>query len=210
MSHTNHRTGSVESLKDDFVVLAISAPKINRDGCADKMRILTDLFMKHNPDYMGVLGYEAPVTPENIEDVKAFITDKNGPVACFASEEDIAGLIRDLKEVDLGISIVISGLFGEVHPCCQANGIEPHTVNMSLGIWGNVEEKIPKDPHVLDLTTMCGHGMIPFSLVTHILDKVKAGRMTPEQAAEKLGETCTCRIFNRKRAARIIADAVGA
>ncbi len=207
MSHTNHRTGSVESLKDDFVVLAISAPGINRDGCAEKMRQLTDVFMKHHPDYMGVLGYEAPVTPENIEDVKAFIQDKNGPVACFASEAEIAGLIRDVKELDLGMSIVISGLFGEVHACCRENGIEPHTVNMSLGIWGNLD-KLPKDPHVLDLTTMCGHGMIPFSLVTNVLDKVKAGRLTPEQAAEKLGDTCTCRIFNRQRAARIIADAV--
>lgn len=206
MSHTNHRTGTVESLKDDYVVLAISAPGINRDGCVEKMRILTDLFLKHNPDYMGVLGWPDPVTRENIEEIKAFMTDKNGPVACFNRREDIVALIRDLKELDLGMSIIVSGLFGEVHKCCRENGITPHTVNMSLGIWGKTD-MLPQDSHIVDLSTMCGHGMIPFSLVTALLDKVKNGRMTPEEAAERMGETCTCRIFNRDRAAKIIREA---
>lgn len=209
MSHTNHRSGSAESLRDDFVVLAVSAPGINREGCAEKIRQLLDIFLRHNPNNLGVLGYESPVTPENAEDVKAYMTDKNGPVGCFTSEEDISALLREVKEADLGISIVVSGLFGEVHECCRKNGIEPHTVNMSLGVWGDVEHKLPADSRVLDLTTMCGHGMIPFTLVESVLDRVKAGSMTPQQAADKLSPTCTCRIFNTKRAARIIADIAG-
>ena len=101
---------------------------------------------------------------------------------------------------------MVSGLFDTVHKCCREAGLEPHTVNTSLGVWGNVEEKMPADSRVADVTTMCGHGMIPFTLVEDMVRKIKAGKMTAEQAAEKIMPQCHCHIFNTERAARILAE----
>jgi len=53
---------------------------------------------------------------------------------------------------------------------------------------------------------MCGHGMVPFSLVEDVAEKVKAGKLTPLQGAIKLTPTCTCHIFNPERAERILSN----
>ncbi|MDK2784470.1 MAG: hypothetical protein PWQ41_1108, partial [Bacillota bacterium] len=51
---------------------------------------------------------------------------------------------------------------------------------------------------------MCGHGMVAFSLVEHLVEEVKAGRITVEQAARELAKQCVCGVFNPVRAAEII------
>jgi hypothetical protein len=52
---------------------------------------------------------------------------------------------------------------------------------------------------------MCGHGLISASLVRALVEDVKAGRKTPEEAAKALPPNCTCGIFNPVRAARLLA-----
>jgi hypothetical protein len=78
-----------------------------------------------------------------------------------------------------------------------------HSVGYSLGFEGNTE-KLP-DSDVLMLSTMCGHGMIAHSLAKKMIDWVKEGRRTPDEAASYLARFCSCGVYNPSRAKRILS-----
>lgn len=206
MSHTLHRSGSEESLKNDFPILAIGAKGYNRDGCAAELVKIGEIFLKHNAVNAGILGVEGSLTEQRLEEALKEASDNGVTHGVFRKEEDLVACLKELREADIGISIVVSGLFDTVHKCCREAGLEPHTVNTSLGVWGKVNEKMPADPRVADVTTMCGHGMIPFTLVEDMVRKIKSGRLSAEQAAEKIMPQCHCHIFNTERAARILGE----
>lgn len=44
MSHTLHRSGSEESLRHDFTILAMGAKGYNREGCASKLLKVGEIF----------------------------------------------------------------------------------------------------------------------------------------------------------------------
>ena len=56
------------------------------------------------------------------------------------------------------LSLVISGLTDEVDQMLREEGIIRHSIEHSLGILGQ-KERMPT-LQILELTTMCGHGMI--------------------------------------------------
>jgi hypothetical protein len=60
------------------------------------------------------------------------------------------------------------------------------------------------------LSTMCGHGMVSHSLAKKMIDWVKEGRRTPEQAAMYMTRFCSCGVFNPSRAKRLLQDLVDA
>jgi hypothetical protein len=71
------------------------------------------------------------------------------------------------------------------------------------------------DPHdhlpnsqILSLSTMCGHGMVSFNMARKMLDMVREGRRTPEQAVSTLVRLCPCGVYNPERARRLLEDAV--
>ena len=208
MSHTLHRSGSEESLRHDFTILAMGAKGYNREGCASKLLKVGEIFLKHNTVNIGILGMDGQLTADRLKEAEKTVLDNALTHAVFCNSRDLVECLTELREADLGISIVVSGLFDEVHQCCHKAGIEPHTVNLSLGIWGNIDGNLPVDQRIIDISTMCGHGMIPFTLVEDMVKRVKAGRLTPEQAAAKMMPQCHCHVFNTERAARIIADII--
>lgn len=205
MSHTLHRTGTEESLQNDFPMLALGAKDFNREGCAPKLVQILEIFTKLDTANAGIIGMSEKVTADNLEEAKKLITDNAVVHAVFKSEEEVVKALKMIRDADLGISVTVSGLFGKVHACCKEAGLTPNTVNTSLGVWGNTEEKLPKDSRITEVSSMCGHGMVPFPLVESVAQKIKAGKMTPEQAAAKLFKQCSCHIFNPERAARILA-----
>ena len=102
--------------------------------------------------------------------------------------------VKAVKEADLGLSINISTSIDGAEQCCFAAGIPRHSVGYSLGFEGKTE-KLP-DSKVMLLSTMCGHGMVSHSLAKKMIDWVKEGRRTPEQAASYLTRFCSCGVFN--------------
>ena len=62
---------------------------------------------------------------------------------------------------------------------------------------------------MLTLSTMCGHGMVSTSLAKKMIDWVREGRRTPEQACTYMTRFCSCGVFNPARAQRILEDARG-
>ena len=63
--------------------------------------------------------------------------------------------------------------------------------------------KLPPEK-VLDISTMCGHGMITAARVLSVAEDVKAGRKSAEDGAKDLAKQCDCGIFNPTRAAKLL------
>jgi S-adenosylmethionine/arginine decarboxylase-like enzyme len=201
MTHTLHRSGDPESLAHDYVIFAIAAQGINSQGAAPKFRRFAEIVLKYNPVNFGDMktGNMFSVDKEKI--LESF--KENSIVhAVFTDKDTLLECLKEVKEADIGLSIVVSGLVHEVGTLCKAAGTAAHTVEHSLGIHG-ATEKLPPQA-VLDISTMCGHGMVAFSLVEHLVEEVKAGRITVEQAARELAKQCVCGVFNPVRAAEII------
>jgi hypothetical protein len=121
----------------------------------------------------------------------------------FSSRENLMGFLRDLVEADLGLSVVVQGLLDDVSDCCHELGLKIHTTNHSLGVWGRTD-KLPH-PEVRKIATMCGHGMVPASLVKSVLHDIKEGRTSVKQGALTLARPCICGIFNQDRAERLLS-----
>jgi hypothetical protein len=65
-------------------------------------------------------------------------------------------------------------------------------------VWGKIEKLPSKE--ILEITTMCGHGLIGPNLVKACIDDIASGRITSAQAARILAGPCICGMFNTKRA----------
>ena len=131
--------------------------------------------------------------------------------AIYTDPAKVAALIEDIKgdwltrnrEKGYPISIVLSGLFDDVHACCQTTGLTEHTYLESLGFFGKIED-LP-GPDELAVMTMCGHGLIARNRVKQLVEWIQTGEMTPEQASEDVAKPCVCGIVNRDRAREIFA-----
>lgn len=202
MTHTLHRAGDVESLNGDYVVFAMAAQGVNREGAAPKLRRFLEIALKHNPVNFGDMktGNQFSVGRER---VLRDIQDNSIVHAVFTDADVVSRLLDELRQADLGMSVVVSGLFEPVRACCQEASIgHPHTVEYSVDIHGQTH-RLP-DPEVLQISTMCGHGMISFNLIKHLTDKVVEGRLTAAAAATELAGNCHCGVFNPRRAAAIL------
>ena len=77
-------------------------------------------------------------------------------------------------------------------------GLKPHTSNISLGIHGGKKHLLPDDK-VLEITTMCGHGMVATKLAQRILKDLREGSVTPQEGARILAKQCPCGLVNTDR-----------
>src|SRR5439155_907995 len=83
----------------------------------------------------------------------------------------------------------------------RSGGVVRHSLSYSLGFEG-IGDNVPNKQAIM-LSTMCGHGMIAHSFAKKMIDFVKEGRRSPEDAAASLQRFCSCGIFNTTRARRI-------
>lgn len=205
MTHTLHRRGETADLQGDFVILAMAARGINRDGAAPKLARALEIFAAHNPVNFGnVAGNSLTRT---LPEMVGLTKDNTVSHAVFGNVDDLTAVLADLAREDLGISIVVSGLFEEVGKACTAACLKPHTVNVSLGVFGKTE-KLPEEG-VLEIASMCGHNMVSFALIRKLVGDIRDGLATPEQAARKIAASCLCGIFNWKRAAVVFGRLAG-
>lgn len=198
MTHTLHRRGSAESLSGDYVMMMIQAVGHNEEGHIPKVQKFLRIALRHNPVNIGsVSGGGMKETPEEVIANAAKIGH-----AVFTNQEDVTAALKELKEADLGLSVIISGIYEKVDACIEKAGLKHHTGNFSLGVWGKTE-KLPSND-ILEVTTMCGHAMISSNLVKEMAKEIKAGTKTPEKAAKLLAPNCDCGVFNIKRAADLM------
>ena len=207
MTHTLHRLGTPEDLRDDYVIFAMSAKGINEEGSAAKLRQFMRIAFKYNPVNAGDMK-TGNILTHSRQEVLDGIQDVSIVHAVFVDESTLAAVLREVKEADLGVSVVISGLMEGVERCARATGTRRHTVEWSLGVWGRTD--LLPSTSVMQITTMCGHGMVAAQQVERMALEVRRGRRTAEEAALELGRSCVCGVFNTRRAARLIAARVAA
>lgn len=201
MTHTLHRMGSEENLEGDYVVFAMAAQGVNRDGAAEKLRRFLEIVYKHRPINCGDMktgngiqvGYKA---------VLDGIQDNSIVHGVFTDCGTVSKVLDDLRREDLGVSVVVSGLLEHVDKCCRDAELNRHTVEYSLGILGDTD-RLP-EREVLEISTMCGHGMVSFNLVKSMVEKVEKGSITADEAAKKLAANCHCGVVNPRRAAMLL------
>ena len=201
MTHTLHRRGTEKSLSEDYIVLCMAAQGINNVGAEPKLQEFLRVALKHNPKNIGEMRY-GNMYSHKPEDV---VANANGIVhAVFDDSETLTAFLEELKKVDLGMSVVVSGILDSVDAHSQKAGLKRHTVEFSLGIWGKTE-KLPSE-EVLGITTMCGHAMVPSNLVKSLVEAIKQKTTNAEDAAKELAVHCCCGIFNPTRAAKLLTD----
>lgn len=203
MTHTLHRSGSYESLSNDYVIFAIAAQTVNAKGKAPQFKQFADIVLKYNPVNFGDMK-TGNVYGVGIDDIKVGYKDNSIVHAVFNDQETLTKALKEVKDANLDLSIVLSGIIEHSNQCCSKADITPHTVEHSLGIHGRLDY-LP-DEKVLEVSTMCGHGMVAFSLIEHLAERVAKGRLTVEKAGEKLAKQCHCGVFNTKRAEKLVAD----
>ncbi len=220
MTNTLHRFGSRESLQKDYIIFAMAARGINEEGAPAKLQTFLRLALKHNPINVGnavkggIFRASQRLTPLAHWRRREFVDPKEvvqsidtctTVSAVFDDPANMESFLRELKAADLGISINISALTDEARTCCQRAGITRHSVEYSLGFHGDLN--LLPERHVLELSTMCGHGMVSNNFAKKMIDWVKEGRRDPQEATTYLAKFCTCGIYNTTRAIQILEEA---
>ena len=203
MTHSLHRIGTTESLKNDFVLIARPAIGFNEKGSAPRIRRMLEIIFDVGPTNLGSIETgDTLASGLDPQSVIAQMDDTSGVRCTFSSRAKLEEVLQRLKAEDLGISVTISGVVDEVFSLCDEVGLEPHSINLSLGVHGNTA-LLAEEP-VRELTTMCGHALVASSLVRKVMDDVKHGRSHPRDAAVEAGKACACGIFNLDRAEQVL------
>ncbi len=220
MTNTLHRFGAPETLQDDYIVFAMAARGVNEEGAPEKLRDFLRLALKHNPVNVGnalkggvyrssrnlnPLAHWRRQEKLDFEAVVESIDACTVAAAVFDAVANCEAFLAELKQADLGISVNVSALADSAHTCCRKAGLTRHSVGYSLGFHGDLN--LLPDRHILELSTMCGHGMVSHNFAKKMVDWVKEGRRDPKQAATYMARFCTCGVFNPTRAARILEEA---
>jgi len=179
------------------VVFIYPAKGINDEGAGPKVEEFLRLGYEGGMVNAGPsrTGDRFMVDPQRILDG---VARAGSAYAVFNDKEKVAAFINDVVTADLGLSVIVSGLFDEVGDICQRAGIKRHTAQCSLGVWGKTDRLPPEE--ILDITTMCGHGMVSFNLVKRMAGEVRQGLISLNEAARKMARPCSCGVFNPTRA----------
>jgi len=220
VTNTLHRYGKAEAFRDDYIIFAMPSKGKNDEGAIDKLRTFLTICSKHQPSNMGASGRSSfrPSThlkptahwnrdaAPDFDSVVAGVEKAGTAGAVFDSREKAVACLRDVIQADLGLSVNISTSVDGAKDTGRACGIERHSVEYSLG-FTDPHDHLP-DARTLELATMCGHGMVSFQLARKMLDMVREGRRTPQQAVATLARFCPCGIYNPSRALRLIEEAL--
>lgn len=202
MTHSLHRCGTVESLKEDYVLITM-INKVNAAFTRPALSKVAEIMFEAGLCNIGstFLSTNLPIGFDKAEFIKG-ISGANTLLCSFPSRDSLKKALIALKEADLGISVTVSGLIDEVKALAEELELKPHTVNLSLGVIGKTEKLA--EPEIMDVTTMCGHALIAANLVKKGIQDVKSGDKTPEEASWMAAKPCICGIFNVDRAAQLI------
>jgi len=219
MTNTLHRVGDANSFRDDYVVFAIASRGRNDEDSVPKLKKFLKMAREFHPVNLGdarhggalrparslnpLSHWKREITPD-FDAVIAGLDTTTTAAAVFDNRPAAEDFVKAVKAADLGLSINISTSIDGAEQCCHAADLCRHSVGYSLGFEGKTEHLPNED--VLKLATMCGHGMVSASLAKKMIDWVKEGRRTPEQAVTYLTRFCSCGVFNPTRGKRILEE----
>jgi hypothetical protein len=196
MTHTLHRQGDVESLREDYVVLILG-----KDIPFSPYRMR---FSRRFPRIYGIVkkAFLSLGILRMLRTIRRIGSGETHRCPVFNDKKELATYLKGLKERNLGKSVVVSGLFTEVNDCLREINLSPHTIQFSLGIFGKTE-LLPKK-EIIEITTMCGHHMISPRLAERLTSDVTSGKLSREEAVRVLSKQCVCGICNKTRLSKLI------
>jgi hypothetical protein len=222
MTNTLHRFQKPDDPKDDYVVFCLTSKGVNDEGATENARRFLHTALKYNPvnvrgsgsenkpvdrpehdlsfRKLYLTGRKESIAPEQV--IEEIIPPSGGAMVVFDNKASLEGFLKELKEMDLGLSVNVSSLVDDVREMAQRTGVVPHSVNYALGFRGNLY-RLP-ERQVLALTTLCGHGLVSNAFAKKMIDRVKEGRLSAEKAARYMSKFCVCGAFNTSRAVRIL------
>jgi hypothetical protein len=218
VTHSCHRLGAPEDLPGDYVVLARVDPSVPAQAgygraVPERMRELAGILARHAPLALDVRMGTRPVRYVRAESAACPAGDPASAIASdaeltevrhavYGDRRSVEAVLREVRNADLGISLVVSGPFSEVQEACRAAGLRPHSLHVGLGTWGRTD--LLPDTRTLHICTMCGHGLVAAALVAGLAGRVERGQLTPRQAAVEAARPCVCNIVNVSRATAIL------
>lgn len=206
MTHSLHRSALSRPLDDDFVVFALAAQGVNSKDAASKLRTIYKILRKHRPVNLAD-GFNSIYTGKSADEIEASIGDSAYPAAVYTSLDTVIKVLKELTGADQGMSVVVSGDYRKLIKAVKEAGLTPHTINLSLGVFGDYEGRT--DPAVADIASMCGHGLVCQRRIKKAINEVKKGKQDAVSLARELASACTCGVFNPERAVRIMLSAAG-
>lgn len=210
MTHTLHREGSVESLKNDYCLLITPCKGYNNIQAEGRIIKAVDIIYEIGPINFRIYRvpkkgvFNLPITKEKIEDYKSRVYDNTKIRCVFNDKIKVKEVIRRIKEADLGLSVAVTGIRKEIEDMCKELNIQPHSINIAMGTYGK-KEQLP-DSNFRKITTMCGHGIVASELVRGLVKKIKKGNLSYEEAGVELAKPCICGVFNQERATEILKE----
>ncbi|MFC1639421.1 hypothetical protein ACFL3B_01500 [Gemmatimonadota bacterium] len=218
MTNTLHRYGSAGSFSDDYVFFALPCKGKNDQGAVDKLREFLSICAKHEPTNLGNSDYGGYRPAENLgpsvhwkreqgpdfAGVIAGVHRTATAAAVFDTSEKAEACLRELIDADLGLSVNVSASVDAAKELANECGNARHSVEYSLGFLDR-HDRLP-DRRVLELATMCGHGMVSSNMAKKMLDMVREGRRSPQEAAATMARFCPCGVYNPARAKRLLEE----
>lgn len=216
MTHTLHRRGKKKDFRKDIVMLIMSSKGINTEGSAKWKKEFFDVVMENGAINIGE-GVKLFLPSDNLEKDKKFyiylrdqITDRSNPMAVFDDPEKAANSLKKLRESGNPLSFVLSGDTEISRGILRRYSVNPSATELRVikehdhdGIYGKTS-LLPEED-VLEIHSLCGHGMVPFSLIRRVMTDVKLGRISPEEGSKILTRPCSCGVFNKVRAEEVLA-----
>ncbi|MFB6113240.1 MAG: hypothetical protein ABEJ58_03945 [Halodesulfurarchaeum sp.] len=210
MTHSLHREGDRESLENDYVVLTMPAAGHNYENSGPAVRAFLRLAKEYGADEVNMGTDTVSIWQSDFDTIHDGIDDGDMGHAVFTDFDELEDFLTDYSEMDMGLSTVVSGLFERTEQVCEnvrdrvddGASPEPHTTRKWLGVFGN-RDRLPESS-IREVSTMCGHAMVSFSLIREMRDAVSEGRLNSRSAAERLAEPCVCGVFNTDRAQTLL------
>ena len=148
MTHTLHRTGDLQSLGEDFPMLTHVARGFNDQGASPRLKRIAETMVKYSNLHFGdcKVGNRYMMDPAEIMDKLTV-----GCQTVFKDKESLIACMKELKQIDQGISIVVSGLFDEVLGCCKEAGHRaPLNRVCARSPWEHSKALAPRNPGFRD------------------------------------------------------------
>lgn len=203
MTHSLHRQGDEKTLCRDYVWQVYPSRGINDTNLAEKYAQVIDLVVDLGCENFGDVKTGSSLHVP-VDTIRANLSDRSRLRGVFTSIEQVREFVRRMRDLDVGLSVIIAGLTDKIFAACQEAEVVPHSVNLALGVWGRTELLPPED--VLALTTMCGHHQISPAFVQEMREQIAKGSVTVSDAARRMASLCPCGIFNQDRAAELLMD----
>ena len=195
MTHSLHRKGKEDALQSDYVILAMRARGIHdktpeeKEIAREKLLRIGEILNQHQP---------TNIMKPRLQRFSPAIT------ASFNNVNVIKEVLQTLKQEDLGISIVASGLLSEIQRVAKEVQLKPHSVHLSLGVFGSKKEELLPSEKILEVTTQCGHHCVSPQSVEHYVELIKKGTISINDAVQELAKPCVCGITNPTRISQIL------